>query len=266
MGKTNKSPKKTASKQVMTTQKPSKTRVSNSPTKRATRSASRLSKKQSDHKVLNDSKSVDNLTKEVTAVNKSLSELETTLKMSLKQDLNDLTGEIKKLIKTEIKRLHQRFDQADASMKIASEADLTKEFESQISSLANQIGQLSKGINHTLLNKMQHLDDETEKLAGLVDTILTKQNEGTGEKAATESDKSIKRRKSLNEEDFERKRPRNEPKEAQSKPVVSKVSNDRIKKKPERRRSSKKVFLSKASTRPTPPPLFRQTRSRANAQ
>merc|ERR1711892_305647 len=97
--KTKKSPKKTASHhQVATTPKPSKTRVNNSPTKRATRSVSRLSKKQSDHKVLNDSKSVDNLTKEVTAVNKSLSELETTLKMSLKQDLNDLTGEIKKLI------------------------------------------------------------------------------------------------------------------------------------------------------------------------
>ena len=264
--KTNKSPKKTASKQVMTTPKPSKTRVNNSPTKRATRSASRLSKQPSDDKALVESKSIDSLTKEVTVVKQSLSELETTLKMSLKHDLNDLTGEIKKLIETEIKRLHQRFDQADASMKIASEADLTKEFESQISSLANQIGQLSKGINHTLLNKMQHLDDKTEKLAGLVDTILTKQNESTVKKAATESDKSIKRRKSLNEEDFERKRPRNEPKEAQSKPVVSKVSNDRIKKKPERRRSSKKVFPSKASTRPTPPPLFRQTRSRANAQ
>merc|ERR1711892_558723 len=253
-------------KQVMTTPKPSKTRVNNSPTKRATRSASRLSKQPSDDKVLNDSKSIDSLTKEVTVVKQSLSELETTLKISLKHDLNDLTREIKKLIETEIKRLHQRFDQADASMKVASEADLTKEFESQISSLANQIEQLSKGINHTLLNKMQHLDDKTEKLACLVDTILTKQNEGTGEKAATESDKSIKRQKSLNEEDFERKRPRNEPKEAQSKPVVSKVSNDRIKKKPERRRSSKKVFPSKASTRPTPPPAFRQTRSRANAQ
>merc|ERR1711892_452814 len=261
-----KSPKKTASHhQVATTPKPSKTRVNNSPTKRATRSASRLSKKPSDHKVLNDSKSVDNLTKEVTAVNKSLSELETTLKMSLKQDLNDLTGEIKKLIETEIKQLHQRFDQADAGLKIASEADLTKEFESQISSLANQIEQLSKGINHTLLNKMQHLDDKTEKLAGLIDTILTNQNEGKGEKMQSESEKPIKRRNSLDEEHLERKRPRNESKKARSKSVLPKVSNDRIKKKMEKRRSTKKEVPRKKMTRPTSPPTSRQTRSRANA-
>merc|ERR1711892_1207931 len=228
--KTKKSPKKTASHhQVATTPKPSKTRV-NSPTKRAPRSASRLSKQPSDHKVLNDSKSVDNLTKEVTAVNKSLSELETTLKMSLKQDLNDLTGEIKKLIETEIKQLHQRFDQADAGLKVASEADLTKEFESQISSLANQIEQLSKGINHTLLNKIQHLDDKTEKLAGLIDTILTNQNEGKGEKMQSESEKPIKRRNSLDEEHLERKKPRKEPTKARSKSVLPKVSNNRIKK------------------------------------
>merc|ERR1711892_647520 len=264
--KTKKSPKKTESHhQVATTPKPSKTRVNNSPTKRATRSASRLSKQPSDHKMLNDSKSVDNLTKEVTAVNKSLSELETTLKMSLKQDLNDLTGEIKKLIETEIKQLHQRFDQADAGLKVASEAYLTKEFESQISSLANQIEQLSKGINHTLLNKMQHLDDKTEKLAGLIDTILTSQNEGKGEKMQSESEKPIKRRNSLDEEHLERKRPRNESKKARSKSVLPKVSNDRIKKKMEKRRSSKKEAPRKRMTRPTSPPTSRQTRSRANA-
>ena len=150
-----------------------------------TRSALALSKKPSEDEVLSESKSVDSLTKEVTAVKNSLTELETTLTNNLKHDLNDLRGDIKKLMETEIKRLHQRFDQADASMKVASEIDLGKEFEPRLHSIAEQIDQLSKGINHTLLNKMQHLDDKTEKLAGLIDTILTKKNEGNEEEIET---------------------------------------------------------------------------------
>ena len=97
---------------------------------------------------MSESKSVDSLAKEVTAVKNSLTELETTLTNNLKHDLNDLRGDIKKLMETEIKRIHQRFDQADASMKVASEIDLGKEFEPRLHSIAEQIDQLSKGMHH----------------------------------------------------------------------------------------------------------------------
>ena len=74
-----------------------------------------------------------------------------------------------------MQQLHQRLDEQNS--KSTEQLDISKQFQSQLESIFDQIDQLNTGVNQVLLNKIQNLDDKTAQLAKTVENIIIKRDE-----------------------------------------------------------------------------------------
>ena len=99
---------------------------------------------------------------------------------------------------TLLQQLHQRLDEQNS--KSNEQLDISKQFQSRLESIVDQIDQLNTGVNQVLLNKIQNLDDKTAQLAKTVENIIMKRDEPTEGKQKRKSidqsnDQNQKRRR-----------------------------------------------------------------------